>query len=113
MTAQLIINGEEADFFAVMEQMIQKAVTTALNAIEQPEFVPQPDVMYKTSDIRIQRMFGVETYKHPTQAINEILRRNGISPFSVRKGGSMITGRQITEYMAALAAKQTDYLKAN
>lgn len=109
----LIVNGEIADFKAILAEMVQEFSTKGQPIQFAPEFTINPDTAYKTTDVRLQKLMGVDHYAHPTKAILSALRSKGISPIATKRTGTMVFGNQILEYFNEIKASQTTYLKAN
>ena len=117
MTAQLIINGKEADFEAFMVNVVSRAVTTALEAVKPTapasDFVIDPEKIYNLKDKQVHQLFGVAANRRPIVIITRKLRKYGIEPITKQRTGTIVFGSQILDYMRALKAEQTNYLKAN
>jgi hypothetical protein len=109
----LIVNGEIADFKAILAEMVQELNTKGQPIKFEPEFIINPDTAYKATDVRLQKMLGFEKYAHPAKAIITAMRRHGISPICIKRAGTLIFGSQVLEYFNEIKASQTTYLKAN
>lgn len=113
---QLIINGEEADFFQFMEQVVERALSkqkaTTLPLVS-TDFQINPNMAYKITDKRIHQLFGAENKLHPEMSIIRELRKYGISPLTVPKSGSTVLGSQLIDYFKAIKKVQEDYKHKN
>ena len=115
MEATLIINGQIADLELFISRIIEHTLEKSQGQKIQftPEFEINPDMAYRLDDERIQKLFGVQSYKLPKQAILSALRANGISPITAGRNGSKVFGSQVLEYMQVLKSKQTSFSHKN
>jgi len=118
-TIQILINGENAqgDFIELVSRMIEKALANVVSTSAPRDFIPdfniEPQMMYKLSDERIHKLFGVDALKRPELSIMKVMRKVGIEPMANRKSGTMVFGHQILDYMQKIDDVQHSYLKSN
>lgn len=116
MEFALYVNGQKADFLAVMSEIVEAAVSKALQAKPQaftPEFNIEPLVAYKLDNPQIIKLFGVSADKHPTQTIRRMLRKKGFEPILAGRNGSRVFGSDILSYFEKMKQEQTSFLHKN